>query len=240
MTTHRLTTLAFTVLACGAVIAAQQTAPPETPVGNDYHIYYTEGNQVVQIAQRWSPDPAAAGAFYETFEWIQNAARVTSAPSRKVPAPGCTATPEQIAANKTAAAEFWRVGITPPERIALVDPGYTQHNPTFHRYALENKVTDYQTLTVMATRAGPQRAPQPITAGGRTLTPDMFDRVIAACDVVTQIHKFYVENPGGSGSVIERFTWDTFRVRNGKMLEHWDGTFLPTPAPPAAPAARGN
>src|SRR5258706_8934104 len=216
MTVHPITAVAFTVLIGGTAIMAQQTTSPGSPVGNDFHIYYTEGDQVVRIAQRWSPDPGTPGSFYETFEWIPNATRVTPPPSRMVPASGCSATPEQLAANKKVAAEFWRVGITPPERIALVDPGYVQHNPTFHRYALENKVSDYQTLTVMATRAGAQRAPQPITAGGRTLMPDMFERVIAACDVVTQIHKSYVESPAGSGTWVERLTWDTFRVSNGK------------------------
>ena len=66
--------------------------------------------------------------------------------------------PAQVAENKKVAMEFFRAGITPPERIALVDPNYVQHNPAFHRYALENKVSDYETLKVMATRAGTQAA----------------------------------------------------------------------------------
>lgn len=192
----------------------------------------------MRIAQRWSADPGAPGSFYETFEWIPAATWTPPATSPTVPAPGCVAVPEQLAANKQVAAEFWRSGITPVERIALVDEAYVQHNPRFRRYALENKVSDYQTLIVMATRAGVVEAERPIVAGGRTLTPNRFEHVIAACDIVTQVHKSYAERPAGSGNWVERFSWDTFRVRNGKLVEHWDDTDLPAPRPSAPSASK--
>src|SRR5207249_235223 len=118
---------------------------------------------------RATPNPAAAAA--------ASTVPVVWPPAPAVPAAGCTATPAQVAENKKVATEFFRAGITPSERIALVDPTYTQHNPAFHRYALQNKVSDYETLKVMATRAGAQNGPQPIPQGGQTLTPNMFERV---------------------------------------------------------------
>jgi predicted SnoaL-like aldol condensation-catalyzing enzyme len=163
-------------------------------------------------------------------------------PAPAVPAAGCSATPAQVEANKKVAMEFFRDGITPPERIALVDPNYVQHNPAFHRYALENKVSDYETLKVMATRAGAQRTgPAPGAQGPQPPAPNMFERVIGACDVVTMIHKLYAQDPTApAGAFYERFTFDTFRVRNGKLVEHWDGTTLPAPQPAAPASTRAN
>jgi len=90
-------------------------------------------------------------------------------------------------------------------------------------------------LTFFATRGGIQAAPRPITtASGQTLMPVRSERVIAACDVVTQIHRGYAENPAASGNWVDLLSWDTFRVRNGKLIEHRDGTFR-LPPQPAAP-----
>jgi predicted SnoaL-like aldol condensation-catalyzing enzyme len=211
----------------GSSIGAQQTTPAEAPHGNDFHVYFTEGDQVVKIAQRWSPDPDSAGSFYETFEWDQKAARVANPSGVKVPAAGCTATPAQIEANKRVANEFWRTGITPPERIGLVDAGYVQHNPFIRRFARMYNVTDHAALTFFATRGGTQGAPPSVTtATGQTLTSRRSDRTVAACDVVMQIHRGYVQMPQGSGNWIEQLGWDLFRVRDNKLVEHWDGSSL--------------
>jgi hypothetical protein len=47
------------------------------------------------------------------------------------PQNGCKATPSELEANKKVAIEFFRPGITGPERVALADPSYKQHNPAF-------------------------------------------------------------------------------------------------------------
>ncbi len=225
----RLTIAAlFWGLAIMAVpIAGQDTTPADTPRSSDFHIYFTEGDQVVKVAQRWTPDPTSAGSFYETFEWDPMATRVATAPGAKVPSPGCSASPAQLDANKTVANAFWRNGLTPPERIALVDPGYVQHNPFIRRFARTYGSTDFAALTFFATRAGTQRDQAPIrTANGETLTPRLVVRTIAACDVVMQIHRRYNEVPARSGTWVEQPAWDLFRVRDGKLVEHWDGSTL--------------
>ncbi len=57
-------------------------------------------------------------------------------------APGCTATPAQLEANKKVAMEFFRPGV---DRVALADPTYKQHNPAFVKGGREANLSDYGT-----------------------------------------------------------------------------------------------
>src|ERR1700740_546053 len=75
------------------------------------------------------------------------------------PAPGCTATPAQLEANKKGVMEFFRT--TGEARVALADPSYKQHNPAFKKRAEDNKVSDYDefksTFLAQAGRGGAGR-----------------------------------------------------------------------------------
>jgi len=53
------------------------------------------------------------------------------------PTAGCTATPAELEANKKVALVFFRPGISVPERVALADSSYKQHNPAFVKGAKE-------------------------------------------------------------------------------------------------------
>ena len=162
------------------------------------------------------------------------------------PTPGCTATPAQLEANKKVALEFFRT--TGEARVALADPSYKQHNPQFKKRAEDNKVSDYEefkaTFLAQAGRGragaggrGPAAGPQP-PAGNQ------LEVVTAECDIVTTIHKAFRPDPspGSEGRFYEAFTFDSFRVRNGKLVEHWDGAVINPPAPAGAapPGGRGN
>jgi len=169
------------------------------------------------------------------------------------PAAGCTATPAQIEANKKVAMEFFRPGISGPDRVALADPSYTQHNPAFKKGAAEAKLGDYDYFK--SRFGGPPRAGGPGGgaggpggARGAGATPpagNPYEIVMAECDLVTVIHKNSRPDPTASDAFYEVFTFDTFRVRNGKLVEHWDGAVINPPAasggaPGAPPPGRGN
>jgi predicted SnoaL-like aldol condensation-catalyzing enzyme len=159
-------------------------------------------------------------------------------PAAAVPAPGCTATPPQVAENKRIASRFFQVAGA--ERLALIDETYIQHNPVFRRYAIQNRISDYETVkrAIGGTPVG-QPGTQAQASGPQPPAGNPLERVVGACDVVTIIHKVYRQDPTAPpGTFYDSYTWDTFRVRNGKLVEHWDGVTLPAQA--AGPVGSSN
>jgi len=143
------------------------------------------------------------------------------------PTPGCSATPAQLEANKKVALEFFRPGA---DRLALADPSYKQHNPAFKKRAEENKVSDYEEFkAAFAGGRGGGRGP----ATGPAPPPgNPLEVVTAECDIVTVIHKNFRQDPTAEpGKFYEAFTFDTFRIKDGKLVEHWDSAVINPPAP---------
>jgi predicted SnoaL-like aldol condensation-catalyzing enzyme len=143
------------------------------------------------------------------------------------PTLGCTATPAQLEANKKVALEFFRPGA---DRLALADPSYKQHNPAFKKRAEENKVSDYEEFkAAFAGGRGGGRGPAtgPAPPAGNPL-----EVVTAECDIVTVVHKNFRQDPTAEpGKFYEAFTFDTFRIKDGKLVEHWDSAVINPPAP---------
>ena len=143
------------------------------------------------------------------------------------PTPGCSASPAQLEANKKVALEFFRPGA---DRLALADPSYKQHNPAFKKRAEENKVSDYEEFKAAFSGGrgggrGPATGPAP--PPGNPL-----EVVTAECDIVTIVHKNYRQDPTAEpGKFYEAFTFDTFRIKDGKLVEHWDSAVINPPAP---------
>jgi predicted SnoaL-like aldol condensation-catalyzing enzyme len=143
------------------------------------------------------------------------------------PAPGCSVTPAQLEANKNVALEFVRT--RGPARVALADPSYKQHNPEFKKRAEENKVSDYEEFksAFLSPPSGPGGGPG---AGARPPHGNPMEIVTAECDIVTIVHKLYRQDPTAEpGKFYEAFTFDTFRVKNGKLVEHWDDDTIRPP-----------
>jgi len=150
------------------------------------------------------------------------------------PTPGCTASPAQLEANKKVAMEFFRAA--GEARVALADPSYKQHNPAFKKRAEDSKVSDYEEFKSAFLAQGGRRGGPGPAAGPTPPQGNPFEVVTAECDIVSVIHKNYRQDPTAeSGKFYEVFTFDTFRVRNGKLVEHWDGAVINPPAGPGGP-----
>jgi predicted SnoaL-like aldol condensation-catalyzing enzyme len=164
---------------------------------------------------------------------VASQALAQQAPRVAFPAAGCTATAAQLEANKKAAMAFFRPGITPEERAALIDTGYIQHNPAFKKFADDNKISYYEGFKQMMGRQGGAGRQGGGAAAAPTPPPgNPLEIVVAECDLVTIIHKNNRQDPTGApGTWFEAFTFDTFRVQNGKLIEHWDSAVINPPAP---------
>jgi len=157
------------------------------------------------------------------------------------PEPGCSATPQQLEANKRVALAFFSTA--GDERVALVDPSYIQHNPAFVKGAREAGMSDYDYF--VSRFGGPPRGGGAGRGGGRGQAAgpqppagNQLEVVTAECDIVTVIHMNYRQDPTeDAGNFFQAYTFDSFRVRNGKLVEHWDSAVINAPA--AAPAGRG-
>jgi predicted SnoaL-like aldol condensation-catalyzing enzyme len=161
------------------------------------------------------------------------------------PAAGCTATPAQLEANKKVAMAFFAPNA---DRVALADPTYKQHNPAFLKGGKEAGLSDYE---YFKSRFGGPRQGGPGGGAGRGQAPpsdtgpqppacNPLEFVMAECDLLTVIHRNNRQDPTAPpGTFYEVFTFDTFRVRNGKLVEHWDGAVINPPAPPGAAPGRG-
>jgi predicted SnoaL-like aldol condensation-catalyzing enzyme len=157
------------------------------------------------------------------------------------PTPGCTATPAQIEQVRQAGIAFTRS--QGAERVALADPSYKQHNPAFVKGAREAGMSDYDYFKARFGGPPAARAGGPGGPGGANAAPapppgNPTEIVMVECDLVTVIHKNNRQDPTAApGTFYEVFTFDTFRVRNGKLVEHWDGAVI---NPPAPAGGRGN
>ena len=158
------------------------------------------------------------------------------------PTPGCKATPAEIESVRQAGIAFSRAGATPAERVALADPSYKQHNPAFVKGGREAGLSDYDYFKSRfggPPQAGRQGGAPPAPAGPTPPQGNPLEIVMVECDLVTIIHKNYRQDPTAPpGTFYEVFTFDTFRVKNGKFTEHWDGAVINPPAP--AGGGRGN
>ncbi len=132
--------------------------------------------------------------------------------------------------NKRIASEFFRPGITAEERLALLHPDYIQHNPVFKKFADENGLSYYDGFAQMfgARGGGPGRgggggdadAPQPPPGNNLYM-------VLAEDDLVFIMRQSFRQDPNEEpGTFYEAFAWDTFRIRDGLLYEHWDGATI--------------
>ena len=119
----------------------------------------------------------------------------------------------QTEANKKVVHDFYRYVWEPQDVNALpkfVGGNYIEHNPLFNggRDALAREM-----------KAGRFRRRTSKVEDKLTDPPEF---ITAEGDLVTWIFKRTRPDPNDSSKTYESFWFDTFRVKDGKIVEHWD------------------
>jgi predicted SnoaL-like aldol condensation-catalyzing enzyme len=55
--------------------------------------------------------------------------------------------------------------------------------------------------------------------------------VLAECDKVMMVMQRYIPDPQKPGKYYETFGFEVYRIKDGKLYEHWDAAMIPNPVP---------
>jgi predicted SnoaL-like aldol condensation-catalyzing enzyme len=185
---------------------------------------------------------------------IISSASVFAADGGKQPAAACPDKATMEANKKLVTSVFApdsREGDGIKKFYDLMDPGYKQHNPEFKRFGEINNLKgreEFMALLPFMTDAeeGAFAPPPPDAPKGNPLY-----MVLADCDMVVVLQEKYLADPQNKGKYYAAFWFDAWRVKNGKLTEHWDAAEIPKklpsylqkplsqlPKPAAPPAAK--
>jgi predicted SnoaL-like aldol condensation-catalyzing enzyme len=117
------------------------------------------------------------------------------------------------ALNKKIVTDFYRL-VFEPRNADLIDqfiaPDFVEHNPS---------IPGGRDELVKFIKSLPHPANDDV--GQEMKNPPAY--IVAEGDLVTFIFKQPTADPKDKTKTYDRFTFDLFRIRNGKIVEHWDG-----------------
>jgi predicted SnoaL-like aldol condensation-catalyzing enzyme/ketosteroid isomerase-like protein len=147
------------------------------------------------------------------------------------PAMGFDCSADRIESNKALARLFDLHG-DPQQAYEQMAPDYIQHNPIARRIGEVNGVSgrDEFKLLLDLKNSGIE-GPPPLLPGQPPEDP--YHHVMADCDHVFLLKKVYLPDPQHPGKFYEAFNFDFWRIEDGKLAEHWDGTKIPPNLPRA-------
>jgi predicted SnoaL-like aldol condensation-catalyzing enzyme len=165
---------------------------------------------------------------------VAMSAAVQAQQTAPAPAPTAKARSGQEDAIKKLAAGFYKPGASLEERLSYVSPDFIQHSPMVARYMELNNIKSgrdaFKSIENTRDRLNAGTAP-PAAQGPKPPEGNVLYKVMVDGDLVTVIHERYRPDPGAKGKFYPIYQYDTFRVQNGKLAEHWDGAVLPDPLP---------
>lgn len=137
-------------------------------------------------------------------------------------------------ANISAVRKFFDPNTPAREKYDLIHPDYIQHNPVFRRVSAINGVKgreEYDLVQWAAKNRGPEDEPLFPPPDPNAPEGDRFHMVVADGDLVTLIETRYSPDPMNPGQYYEHYWFDTWRLKDGKLYEHWDPQTIPEKIP---------
>ena len=124
-----------------------------------------------------------------------------------------------IEANKKVVYDFYRFVWEPRNVDAFSEytsPSYIEHNPNFPG-PRENIIR-----ALKSGNLGNWSTPKKVEDSLKD-PPDM---IVAEGDIVQWIFKRHTKDPKDPTKTYESFWYDTFRIKDGKIVEHWDNALV--------------
>lgn len=114
-----------------------------------------------------------------------------------------------------------------PEVVKIIHPDYVQYNPEIRRFAELNGVKGKAVFDLQreARALLGLKGPAPHTLGN----PHYM--LIAECDMMVVVRQELVPDPQNPGKTYEAFSFDVWRMKDGQLYEHWDGSRIPEIVP---------
>jgi predicted SnoaL-like aldol condensation-catalyzing enzyme len=129
-------------------------------------------------------------------------------------------TAAQMEANKKLVLEFYR-NVWEPQRLDAMKDYYDQN-------IIEHNPNVKSGIQGFAETMGRRWQPKPVQATLQN-PPAM---VLADGDTVTLVFKRARPDPADPTKMYDTFWFDMFRIKNGKVVEHWDAATRPVSPPP--------
>jgi predicted SnoaL-like aldol condensation-catalyzing enzyme len=137
--------------------------------------------------------------------------------------PGATSQAE-LDANKQILLDFFSHGGTRAERSELFQTDdYIQHNPRLLKLDEITGASGRESWTKGFEEAQ-RRGIRIVDLGGIPLRDPII--IMAEGDLVTAIYRGQLTDPDDASRTYEAFAFETVRIRDGKMSEHWDQVTL--------------
>lgn len=142
--------------------------------------------------------------------------------------PDETCSREQEAANKRLVAS-----LKPGSETfhALLDKNYVQHGAEYSRFARINGVSDYEAVRLMESLGSSRTAKRLAPPAPGQPKDNYAYKILAECDFVVAVGEHWHADPVDAGKFYPTYFFNMWRLKDGKLAEHWDPDDLQNPLP---------
>jgi hypothetical protein len=137
-----------------------------------------------------------------------------------------TCSPEQEAANIKLVE---MINTNPAALEQALHPDYIQHNAEMVRFAELNGLTLKQATEQIGKLI--RQGPPPVAPSANQPRSDFSYKLIADCDMIVAVGQHWHPYPDNPSKFYATYFFNMWRIKDGKLYEHWDPKDLPTPLP---------